>query len=293
VIRIVAPAKVNLFLGIGAVRADGYHDLVSVFHALDLADELTIADADTLSVTCEPPLDVPAHDNLAYRAAVRLGELVGHDPRVALTIRKSIPHGAGLGGGSSDAAATIAGLAHLWGLERRDPRCLQAAAETGADVAFFLVEGGAALMAGRGEVLVAEIDALAGVSVVLVRPAEPVSTAAAYIAFDADPTPAGDPAALVEALHAGDPVALAASLENNLEHVAARIVPAVGEVLGWVRAQAGVLGAHVAGSGSAVFGITQDHEAAERIAEQAAECGWWGCATRLRARGVEVVEGAQ
>lgn len=292
-IRVVAPAKVNLFLGIGAVRADGYHDLVSVFHALELADEILIAPAETLSVTCEPPLDIPAADNLAYRAAVRLGELVGRESAVALTLRKSIPHGAGLGGGSSDAAATIAGLAHLWGLDRRDPRCLQAAAETGADVAFFLVEGGAALMAGRGEELVAEIDALSGVPVVLVRPFEPVSTAAAYIAFDADPTPAGDPDPLVSALHDGDVGALAASLENNLEEVAARIVPAVGEVLAWVRAQPGVLGAHVAGSGSAVFGIMDSDSEARRIAEQAADLGWWGCATQLRARGAHVVEEGQ
>ena len=146
-VRVQAPAKVNLFLGVGEVLADGYHAVTTVMHAIDLRDEVVLAPAGVLSLVCVPDVGVPAERNLAWRAATEMGSRFGRDPRVEITLTKHTPHGAGLGGGSSDAAAVIAGLAYLWGADRRDDRCIGAARALGADVAFFLGEDG------RGDVL--------------------------------------------------------------------------------------------------------------------------------------------
>ncbi|TLM78483.1 MAG: 4-diphosphocytidyl-2C-methyl-D-erythritol kinase, partial [Actinobacteria bacterium] len=181
---VTAPAKVNLFLGVGAARPDGYHDVTTVLHALSLHDTLEISPAETLTLDCEPDLGIPAEKNLAWRAATEFSRAVGREPAVALRLRKRIPHGAGLGGGSSDAAAVIAGLASLWGLPRDDERCEAVARALGADVAFFLEPAGAALMTGRGDVIEQALRPLAGVPVALVRPETPVPTPAAYAAFD-------------------------------------------------------------------------------------------------------------
>ena len=106
-LRVLAPAKVNLHLSVGSVRPDGYHDLTSVFHTLELCDELTMEPAPHLAVHCEPDVGVDPERNLAYVAAVRMGESFDRTPAVRIALTKRIPHGAGLGGGSSDAAAVI------------------------------------------------------------------------------------------------------------------------------------------------------------------------------------------
>lgn len=290
-LEVIAPAKVNLFLAVGSVRPDGYHEVTTVLHAIELCDTITIEPAEELSLVCEPDLGIPAEDNLAYRAAVLLARELGREPRVALRLAKRVPHGAGLGGGSSDAAGVIAGLARLWGVERHDERCLAVAAALGSDVPFFLGESGASLMVGRGDELAEALPALSGVPVVLVRPDAPVPTAAAYSAFDAEPVASGEPGATRSALFAGDVAAVAAALANNLENAASAVVPAVAEAIAWVRGCGGALGAAVAGSGSAVFAVCDSRETAERIAAEAAQRGWWGAASALRAGGVEVKGG--
>lgn len=287
-VSITAPAKVNLCLSVGAIRPDGYHEVDTVMHVLELADEIRIEPAGELSLVCEPSVGVPAERNLAWRAAILLGERVGVEPKVAIRIDKMIPHEAGLGGGSSDAAATLAGLAQLWDIPADDGRLLSVAAEIGSDVPFFLA-GAAAWMTGRGERLVRTLPATEH-HIALIRPDAPVPTAAAYAAFDAEPQ---SPAAVdrtVEALITGDRDALAASLVNNLEVPAASVVPDVAVALAWVRHEAGVLGALLAGSGSAVFALVDTASTAERIAADAASRGWWGAATRLSATGLRVTE---
>lgn len=286
--RVIAPAKVNLFLGIGSLRPDGYHGLVSVFHALALADEVAIEPSDRLTLECDAELDVPPEQNLAYRAAVAFGAQVGLEPAFTIRLTKRIPHGAGLGGGSSDAAAVIAGLAHLWGIDRQDARCELVAASLGADVPFFLT-GGAALMSGRGDELSRELPAISGGSAVLVRPPTPVPTAEAYRAFDAAPLAPGEPSAVVMALEAGDVRLLAAALQNNMERASSAVVPEVAEALRWVRDEAGVLGAIVAGSGSAVFALCEDSVGAQATVRRAQERGWWSVATHLVAHGATVI----
>lgn len=291
-LRVIAPAKVNLMLGVGGVRADGYHAVTTVLHCLELADELTLRPASSLSLTCDTDLGIPADKNLALRAARAMGEAFGRAPGVEITLVKHIPHGAGLGGGSTDAAGVIAALAMLWGADRRDARCLRVAASLGADIPFFLCTSGAALMTGRGDELSRELPGLGGAAVALVRPRMPVPTAEAYRAFDLEPMPAGDPESMMEALGSRDAALVAGSLVNNLERASVSVVPEVGDALAWTRVRPGVLGASVAGSGSAVFALCDGDEAA-RAAAGAAEGlrGWWARATRLSATGVVVTEG--
>lgn len=147
-----APAKVNLGLEIVGRRADGYHDLVTIFQAVDIVDEVTIAPAppSNLTLAADPRLGGDA--NLALRAARALADAIGTTQGAALTLTKHIPVAAGLGGGSSDAAATLLALRELWALDIADADLAQLAARLGADVPFFL-RGGTALATGIGEIL--------------------------------------------------------------------------------------------------------------------------------------------
>jgi 4-diphosphocytidyl-2-C-methyl-D-erythritol kinase len=259
-----------------------------VFHALSLADEISIESAPGLSVGCDEELGVPEGENLAFRAAIAMGDAFARRPEVRISLSKRIPHGAGLGGGSSDAAAVIVGLAYLWGIEPGDSRCKAVAASLGADVPFFLT-GGAALMSGRGDELVRSLPALEGAPAVLVRPPDPVPTAEAYRAFDASPVPPGDPSLVIAALEAGDDAALASVLENNMERASFSVVPAVAEAVAWTKQSVGVRGAIVCGSGSAVFALCEDHAVASHVAENAGSRGWWSVPTKLVAQGAAVV----
>jgi len=279
-VTVAAPAKINLHLGVGARRPDGYHDVTTVVTTLQLADRVTCAAAETLHLECMPEVTERSEDNLAYRAALEMGLAYGREPGVRITIDKQIPHGAGLGGGSSDAAAVIRVLSALWGLSADDPRPSAIATSLGADVPFFL-SGGTHLLGGRGDEPLRELPT-PRLAIALVKPPSPVPTAAAYAAFDAEPVAPADPEALLAAIASGRASAIAALASNNLERAAARVVPEVADALAWVRDREGVLGAHVAGSGSAVYAICEDSEGARRVAEDAAARGLWGVATMTR-----------
>jgi 4-diphosphocytidyl-2-C-methyl-D-erythritol kinase len=142
-------------------------------------------------------------------------------------------------------------------------------------------------MTGRGDVLERQLPDVE-FDVALVKPAVPVSTAEAYRGFDANPQPVGDVRGVTDALRAGDVRAVAASLSNNMTAASVLLAPEVGEVLLWMREQPGVLGALVAGSGSAIFALCEDGPAAERIASDAASRGLWSAATKTRPSGVHV-----
>ena len=289
-IVVEAPAKVNLHLGVGGLRADGYHGVETVLQAVDLVDTVSLRVADQLSLDCRSCPDLPAERNLAWLAAEQMSERFGRTPGVAIALDKAIPAGAGLGGGSSDAAAVLVGLAALWDLDGTDPAVRNeiedAAASLGADVPFFLT-GGTALFSGRGDVFVRSFDT-PRLHLVLAKPPEPVPTAAAYAAFDRAPVPAASPDGLLAACQAGGADEIAHALANNLEAVASALVPKVADALAWVRGAEGVLGATVSGSGSAVFGVCRDAGSAERAAASAALRGWWAAATRSRSTGVAV-----
>jgi 4-diphosphocytidyl-2-C-methyl-D-erythritol kinase len=290
VLSVIAPAKVNLLLAVGALRPDGYHDVTTVLHALELHDTVWIEPAEALDVVCDVDLGVPSAENLAHRAAVAMERAFGRAAAFRISVEKRIPAGAGLGGGSSDAAAVVAGIAHSWGMSPRDERCVAVAAEIGADVPFFLVPGGCALMTGRGDVLEREVPGIEGVPVVVVKPDEPVSTAGAYREFDEQSVAQGDAARLLAALVAGDADAVAASISNNMESASFRVTPVVADVLGRVKAQPGIRAAMVAGSGSAVFGLCDDGAAASRVSEAARRLGWWSVPTALRTQGVSITD---
>ena len=154
-VTVRAPGKINLYLAVGDRRENGYHDLTTVFHAVSLVDEITVRNADVLSLEIsgegadQLPLD---EGNLAWRAAELMADHVGRAPDVSIAIDKSIPVAGGMGGGSADAAAVLVAINSLWelGVPRRDLHML--AAKLGSDVPFAL-HGGTALGTGRGEEL--------------------------------------------------------------------------------------------------------------------------------------------
>lgn len=286
---LAAPAKLNLHLGIHAELDERrYHRAESLMVALDLADEVCVEVVDGLEVpevTCEPAVDVPAERNTAYRAAMELSSRVGRTPSVRIHIRKHVPDQAGMGGSSSDAAAVMRALCESWDIDVRYPLVAEAARAVGADVPFFL-DPVPTLLTGAGDVVDRKFPPLAHpISVVLVRPAGPgVSTQLAYAAFDEEHEEPTDPGALCEALSTGDATgaALAPLVANNLDSVACRLLPAVGQARAWLLARAEVLGGQVTGSGSCVFGFCANDDDAQRVAEAARErLGAWACAAHI------------
>lgn len=151
-IKLPAPAKLNLFLHILGRRQDGYHELETLFQILDRGDELEMTIADSLQLEQDPPSDIPLEENLVYRAARLLMEQTGCSRGAHIRLHKKIPVGAGLGGGSSDAATTLLGLNHLWDLGMGLDTLTELALSLGADVPVF-VRGQSALARGIGEKL--------------------------------------------------------------------------------------------------------------------------------------------
>lgn len=304
--KLVAPAKVNLMLAIGERREDGYHEVDTIMHALALHDIVYLhieeASSDEVSQAIEGAaavgradvalggpadnvlvsidlvdrtganLSVPVADNLAFAAADCLARAVGRDvpEHVQLRIEKHIPAQAGLGGGSSDAAAVLVGLASRWGIALDDERLLAVAQSLGADVAFFL-HGGCAQLGGAGERLVRRLSP-SHRAVVLVKPTGGVSTSEAYRRFDEEPSSL--PAALLKAAfvaESADEVPLA----NNLSSVAQSILPALADVRDWLAGQVASDAVLLSGSGSATFALVDSFADASRIATAAMARGWW------------------
>ncbi|WP_435595028.1 4-(cytidine 5'-diphospho)-2-C-methyl-D-erythritol kinase [Tsukamurella tyrosinosolvens] len=249
-----APAKVNLHLGVGDVRPDGFHELVTVFQALSLHDDVTLVPSDALSlhVTGEGARDVPTDPtNLAARAVVALAERYGRDPNMRIDIAKGIPVAGGMAGGSADAAAALLGAATLWGLEIGRDELDEVAATLGSDVPFSL-HGHTALGTGRGERLIPAL-ARGEFHWTLALAREGLSTPAVYRELDrlreaGDPPRAGSPDALLAAVASGDPHRLAPLLANDLQAAALSLQPGLRRTL---RAgmEAGALAGIVSGSG--------------------------------------------
>jgi 4-diphosphocytidyl-2-C-methyl-D-erythritol kinase len=281
VVRVRAPAKINLHLAVGDVRPDGYHDLVTVFHAVDLADELTITSADRHSVRTTPADGVPAGaKNLAGMAARMLAKRSGAGGPVAIDIAKQIPVAGGMAGGSADAAAALVGCAALWGLDMARGELAKIGAELGADVPFALT-GGTAVGTGRGDLL-SPVLARTPLHWVLALADEGLSTPAVFAELDRlrangdvgkpDPTRVGPVEVILSALASGDPVAVAAALGNDLQAAAISLQPGLRRTL---RAgiAAGALGGLVSGSGPTVALLCADAESAGGIAAELAGSG--------------------
>lgn len=264
-VTVRVPAKVNLELVVGPRRDDGYHALATVYQAVSLYDDVTIAAADTWGVSVSGPLaaDVPTDgDNIALRAARFLGHRYDREP-VHVSIRKGIPVAGGMAGGSADAAATLVGLDHLWdlGLDREELE--EVGAELGSDVPF-LVAGGTAMGSGRGELL-APVLARGTYHWVLALADGGLSTPAVYaecdrLRGDADvPEPVATPA-LMAALRTGDPHELAPQLSNDLQEAALSLRPDLATVLA-EGMEYGALAGIVSGSGPTLAFLVEDNEA--------------------------------
>ncbi len=253
-VTVRVPGKVNLYLEVGDRRADGYHELATVFHAVSLVDEVTVRNADVLSlrVVGEGADDLPVDErNIAWQAAELMAEHVGRAPDVEVTIEKSIPVAGGMAGGSADAAAVLVAMNSLWelGVPRRDLHGL--AAQLGSDVPFAL-HGGTALGTGRGEEL-ATVLARSTFHWVLAFGQGGLSTAAVYKEIDrlretGDPPRLSDPEPLLGALAGGNPRDLAALLGNDLQAAALSLNPGLRRTLR-AGAEAGALAGIVSGSG--------------------------------------------
>lgn len=273
-VTVRAPAKINLHLGVGAPREDGFHPLMTVYHAVDLHDEVSVSEADEWSVTFTGDgVDVsavPCDDtNLAIRAGVLLTAHHGIDRAARIEVRKGIPVAGGMAGGSADAAATLVALDRLWDLHSGDAVLFGLAADLGSDVPFGLV-GRNALGTGRGE----QVEQLPGVEttrwwVVVPSPGEGLSTPAVYRRYDElRPDAPAQPAApyrLVEFLE--DPVVdVAPLLHNDLQVAALDLRPDLAELLEAGEA-AGALRGLVSGSGPTCVFLCADEADALRVAE--------------------------
>jgi len=264
-VTVRVPAKVNLELLVGPRRADGYHGLSTVFHAVSLYDDVTVSIADEWGVSVSGPLaaGVPEDEhNLALRAARLVHSRFDVEP-VHVSIRKGIPVSGGMAGGSADAAATLVALDHLWGLDLDREEIEELGADLGSDVPF-LVAGGTAMGSGRGEML-APVLARGTYHWVFALAEGGLSTPAVYAECDrlrgsADvPEPVATPA-LMSALRSGDARELAPQLTNDLQEAAISLRPDLGEVLA-AGMEYGALGGIVSGSGPTTAFLVEDNEA--------------------------------
>ena len=292
-IHLRAPAKLNLYLRVVGPRSDGYHEIETVFERVDLADELTFQLHPTdIRLTCTGG-DLPSgEDNLVVKAARLLRQAGGGRRGAEMHLIKRIPIAAGLGGGSSDAAAALSGLNELWGLGLSRPALLELAAQLGSDVPFFLSDAPFAIGRGRGEVCEPFAEA-APLFHVLVVPDAQLSTRQVYEGFDqrAQLDFSTRPLALLgivpskrsesshltaltpsismveHALRNGSLSELAKGLWNDLEPEAIRRCPAI-SLIQLELQRLGCLAACVSGSGPSVFGLCRDGAHAEELAER-------------------------
>ncbi|MBA3619337.1 MAG: 4-(cytidine 5'-diphospho)-2-C-methyl-D-erythritol kinase [Acidothermales bacterium] len=294
-----APGKVNLQLSVGARGSDGYHDLVNVFHAVALYDEVTAYPADrlTLTVSGEGARTVPADDrNLAARAAQALAARTARTPRVRLHVQKAIPVAAGMAGGSADAAAALVACDALWCTGMRRSDLLELAAGLGSDVPFALV-GGTAVGIGRGDLLTPAM-ARGEYHWVLAFATGGLSTPAVYAELDRIrsrrvlPEPGLSPP-LMAALRASDVRGVGAALSNDMQVAALTLRPALRRTLEAGR-EHGALGAMVCGSGPTCAFLARDEEAAVDLAVALSGSGVCRIVRRVRgpAPGARLVEDA-
>lgn len=296
------PCKVNLHLGIHTQKDQrGYHKVDSLMVPVALYDTVVVDDAPELTVTHEPQLCVLPERTTTWKAAVLLANKLGVSPDVSIDVQVHIPEKAGLGGSSADAAATLYLLAQRWGVDPLDPLVVEVAKAVGADVAFFL-DPQPSLMLGAGDTLVETYASTVDAPLAIVLPAETgVVTKEAYDQFDASPVAPESYENLSALLRdAGQDVAgmgpapdnvdaskqfiqqVASLLFNNLAPAAKSLKPQVAEVEEWLKAQLGVLGAHVSGSGSSSFALCESQDVTNAIAAAAQAKGWRGFSTTCK-----------
>jgi len=282
-VTVRVPAKINLQLAVGPLRPDGYHGLVTVFHAVSLFDDVTVAPAktDSVTVTGEGAGLVPENaDNLALRAVRALREALGSRVvgtpgsvgglgGVAVTIAKRIPVAGGMAGGSADAAAALVACDELWRTGLTQQELCAVGARVGSDAAFPVL-GGTAVGRGRGEQLAAALASPAEFHWVLAFADGHLSTPAVFRALDKQRAGQQVPepelsSELMTALRAGNVAGLGAALSNDLKEPAIALFPALRKTLD-AGLEAGALGAQVSGSGPTCYFLAADADHAADLA---------------------------
>ncbi len=265
-----APAKINLYLKVVGKRADGYHDIVSLMQPIALYDEMTFSGTTAgIAVRC-PGSDLPGDEgNLVYRAAKAFYQQTGMDAAVEITLKKRIPVGAGLGGGSSDAATTLVALNEMNGSPLTTGELLRLGESLGADVPFFIY-GKTAWAAGKGEILT-EAQSLPSFWVVLINPGFQVSTGDVYRGLNFGLTKKIINYSIPRYSSVND---VASGLANDLEQVTLSFHPVLKRMKAFLL-ENGALGAAMTGSGPTMFGIFADQDSAVRAEKTALRNNGW------------------
>jgi len=268
----LAHAKVNLFLRVLRRREDGFHEVETLIAPITLHDSLEIELANDLQFHCDEP-NLASDDNLVARAARLFFSEINWEPRIRLTLRKKIPHGAGLGGGSSDAAATLRGLNRFFDAGLSNERLSTLAAQLGSDVPFFLNET-AAMCSGRGEIVM-PTPLSASLDLLLLKPEFGVPSAWAYSRWHATRE-------LASAIY--EPQNFAGiTLANDLERPVFEKFLFLAQMKSWLRQQSEVGAALMSGSGSAILAVLRDgvdREAMAARAKNELDSKLWTCACK-------------
>ncbi len=277
-LTVSARAKINWSLNVKRKRDDGYHEIESLMQCITLSDTLTFelsdkaADKAADTITLESDADIPLDVNLVYKAAVLLQKETGAKKGALIRLAKKIPVEAGLGGGSSDAAAALKGLAELWEIDVSDERLLELGAELGSDVPFFLscgirggTIGGSGIVTGRGE-CIEQVDLEANYPLVLVKPAFGVSAGWAYGNLGSFNKEGGGTDALIKALNAGDLDEISKHATNDLEAPVIQAHPIIGDIKSALM-DSGAFVSLMSGSGTTVFGVFIDSKSAMDAAQ--------------------------
>lgn len=253
VLTLTAYAKLNLGLRVLGTRTDGFHEIESVFQTIDVADRLTLRQTteSDIHLDIHPNSELDPDDNLVHRAASRVQDHANHQSGVAIRLEKRIPIGAGLGGGSSDAAATLVGLNRLWSLDLSMSDLQELALELGSDVPFFL-QGGRCRVRGRGERIEPIESSLDEVFVLFVPP-WPLSTADVYRTYDRLKAPSG-----------GD-----SPYSNDLEAAALQLEPRLTTYREWLVSQEVPFG--LSGSGPVYYAVVESVDRANELVDTACQ----------------------
>ncbi|MFL6690051.1 MAG: 4-(cytidine 5'-diphospho)-2-C-methyl-D-erythritol kinase [Alphaproteobacteria bacterium] len=281
-IREFAPAKVNLFLHAGNRGADGYHEIESLVVFASVGDELTFEEADALSLNVEGPFAsalAQERDNLVLRAARRFAEQAQIEPRVRIILTKNLPVASGIGGGSSDAAATLRGLSRLWPGQTNLQALWDIAGDLGSDVPVCILPG-CWWMSGRGERF-ASISEVGTFDALLVNAGHPVSTPSVYKALR-ERTGIGRIARPRRFGTSGQLAGYLAGARNDLEAPARSLCPVIGEQLKALEETRPLL-VRMSGSGPTCFGIYPNATSAQAAGDVIAKehPGWWTAPTKL------------
>jgi len=285
-----APGKINIFFKVGSLQDDGYHEVLSIYQALDLREIVKVSSSATWRVAVSGSLSeeqiasVPTgQDNLVVRAAKAIASLakISNPPELSFEITKNVPVAGGMGGGSADAAAAMLAVDALWGTKLDQEELMTAASNFGADIPFSIL-GGTAVGVGRGDQL-SPLDGVRKLHWVLVPMNAGLSTPKVYAKLDEmrvsqgqDPRQIDSPKSpqeLIDALKLGDAHAVAKHLHNDLQDAAVALMPELAKTIATGLA-AGALAAMVSGSGPTVVMLAESETAAESIANRLALEGY-------------------